>query len=309
MRFTSAQLAIILICLSGTLERPAHSQDQAESPAAACGRKNLQKSVRVEGYAFASYRSEEDGACLQVISNHRVIFRRTIDNRFGYTLGQDVEARFRIPFIKNGTDVTGRGNPDMIVSYSTGGAHCCGFHYVFELKPRFQRLATLSDRDDDLAHFEDLNHNGRYYYLTADWTFAYWNGPFAGSPNHGVILSWKEDSKGGGFHLALDKMYRPPPSEREWNSALDQIRHDLKLQSENMVNSLPDDLWQEILDLLYTGHSELAWKFLAEAGPRAQQDPYPDLATFCSRLKKSPYWVDLEPTLKNVPAECSSAKP
>lgn len=76
-----------------------------------------------------------------------------------------------------------------------------------------------------------------------------------------------------------------------------------------MVNFLPQDLWQEILDLLYTGHSDLAWKFLAEVGRKAQQNPYPDLADFCSTLKTSPYWSELEPTLKDVPKQCAAAEP
>ncbi|MFP5237181.1 MAG: hypothetical protein ACLGSD_14880 [Acidobacteriota bacterium] len=308
MRRYFVTLGIGLLCLFGALRPVAYAQDQAENPGAACARKNLKKAVNVEGYIFASYQNEDDGACLRVILDHRIIFQRSIDNRLGYELGQPADKRFKVPAIRNGADVTGRGNPDMIVSYQTGGAHCCGFHYVFELKPRFRLLATLSDRDDDLAHFEDLDGDGHFYYITADWTFAYWNSSFAGSPNHGVILRWQDDTKGGGFHLALEKMYRPAPSDKDWNSALNQIREDLKLQAENRVNFLPTDLWQEILALLYTGHSDLAWKFLSEAGPKAQQDPYPDLADFCSQLKRSPYWLDLEPTLKNVPEECSSAK-
>lgn len=309
MRLRTAKLALAILCLVGLITPRIIAQDAAESPNTACSGKNLKSSVSVEGYVFASYANDDDGACLQVTSNHRIIFRRTLDNPVGYALGQSADAQFKIPAIKNGTDVTERGNPDMIASFSTGGAHCCGFHYVFELKPRFRLLATLSDRDDDLAHFEDSHTDGHYYYITADWTFAYWYGSFAGSPNHEVILRWQDDGSGGGFHLAMDKMYRPAPSEKEWNSALSQLRDDLKLEANNMVNFLPQDLWQEILDLLYTGHSDLAWKFLAEVGRKAQQNPYPDLADFCSTLKTSPYWSELEPTLKDVPKQCAAAEP
>jgi hypothetical protein len=40
---------------------------------------------------------------------------------------------------------------------------------------------------------------------------------------------------------------------------------------------------------------------------RAQQGNYPDLASFCSTLKTSPYWPDLAPTLKNTPPACANA--
>ena len=32
-------------------------------------------------------------------------------------------------------------------------------------------------------------------------------------------------------------------------------------------------MWQTVLDLIYTGHSDLAWKFMDAAGPKAQQSP------------------------------------
>src|SRR6185437_10078554 len=186
MRLRAFRFVFIFLCLMGPRGFRSFAQEMAANPKAACSPKNFKSRVEIEGYIFASYQNEDEGACLRVILNHRIIFQRTIDNRMGYEIGQSADAQFKIPAVKNGTDVTGRGNPDMIVSFSTGGAHCCGFHYVFELKPRFRLLAILSDRDDDLAHFEDLGADGHYYYVTADWTFAYWWQSFAGSPNHEV---------------------------------------------------------------------------------------------------------------------------
>lgn len=39
-----------------------------------------------------------------------------MDNGGRYILGQHADPQSGIPAIKNGTDVTGRGHPDMIVS-------------------------------------------------------------------------------------------------------------------------------------------------------------------------------------------------
>ena len=283
-------------------------QNPAENPTAACSQEHLKDTTRVGRFVFKSYKSDNDGSCLQVALDGKVIFRRTLDSPQGYTLGQPANKKGKVPAIANGTDITGRGHPNVIVSLFTGGAHCCTVHYVFELAPDFKLLATLNAADTWPAYFADLDHNQHYYYLAEDWTFAYWYGPFAGSPYHSVVLYYVNDSKGGSFHLAIDKMQTPAPSPKEWQKALREVRHELLLERDNMANALPSYLWQEILGLIYTGHSDLAWKFLEEAGPEAQQGHYPDLADFCSQLKTSPYWPDLAPTLKNTPPACANAK-
>jgi len=289
-------------------------QEPIDSPAEICSPRHLITSVIVNGYLFRTYRGGDDDTdnCLQVIRDGKVIFRRTLNSHpmfQGYALGQSASRKWKIPSIPNGTDITGRGHPDMIVSLYTGGAHCCLMHYVFELEPSFRLLATLNARDTWPAYFADLDGNHHYFYLAEDWTFAYWWGSFAGSPNHSVVLQYVDDAKGGGFHLAIEKMKTPAPTSEEWGASLRSVREELALDRANMANSLPNVLWNEVMGLIYTDHSDLAWKFLDEIGPEAQAGDKPDLAAFCSTLKTSPYWADLEPTLRNTPPACANAKP
>lgn len=281
-----------------------------KNPAQVCSPIYLKESVSVEGFQFRSYRNEESGeACLQIIQAGKALFQRTNDNDGYFDLGQKASGDGTVRAIANGTDITGRGHPDMIVSQWTGGAHCCRLDYVFELSPKFKLLATLDARDSDGAHFADLDDNGRYYYLAADWTFAYWWESFAGSPVHPIVLRFIDDNRGGGYHLALEKMARPAPSAAEWADALSRVSHELQLNETNMANDLPNVLWQEVLDLIYSGHADLAWKFLREVGPKAQQGNYPDLGVFCSTLKTSPYWLDLRETMQDAPTSCMKALP
>ena len=285
------------------------AQFPVDDPKEACSIKHLKDAVRVDQYLFRTYQSGDGTGCFQVSHDKKILFRRTNDNGGWFFLGQPVGKEDKVPAIPNGTDVTGRGNPDMVVVAFSGGAHCCMFHYVFELEPKFRLLATIYDADDDLSHFELRGGDQGYSFVTADWTFAYWNGSFAGSPSHSVILRYAEDSKGGGFHLALDKMQVPPPTTEEWRNALSNVRGELQNEQNKMFNALPNVLWQEVLDLIYTGHSDLAWKFLDEVGPNAQKGNLPDLESFCSKLNTSPYWPDLAPTLINTPPACVNAKP
>lgn len=272
----------------------------AAGPGKFCTAAQRTDSARVGHYLFQTYESD-DGACLEVLQNGKALFRRANDGTQRYTLGQPGDAANDIPTVANGADVTGRGLPDMIVSSFTGGAHCCTQHLVFELGPAFKLLATLDDAHDDLAHFARIGADRRYYYFTADWTFAYWPSCFACSPSAAVILRFVDNANGGGFHLALDKMQAPAPTPATWNREIRAARNTVR----------PDDigtaLWGPVLNLIYQGHSDLAWKLVEEAGPKAQQKPLPTLGDFCRLLKTSAYWPDLAPSLRDTPPACASA--
>ncbi|MGA2572325.1 MAG: hypothetical protein ABSF23_17605 [Terracidiphilus sp.] len=291
--------ASVLVAAAAGLLAQGPSEDGAE----ACATKYQQDAVTVKGLVFKDYR-DGDWACLQVIREGKVIFRRTEEFPEAYTIGQKADPQHGIPAIANGTDVTGRGRADMVVSSYSGGAHCCMSHYVFELEPEFKLLTTLNDADDDLAHFQRAA-DGRYDYITADWTFAYWPSCFLCSPSALVTLRWVNDAKGGGFHLATGRMQTPAPTAAEWNKELSAAQ---TVVAAGDAESIGTTMWQTVLDLIYTGHSDLAWKFVDALGPKAQQKPLPSLGDFCSLLKASPYWADLQPTLKDVPPKCANAK-
>ncbi len=278
------------------------AQGPAENPAQACAAKNQTDSATVGEYQFTAYKSS-DGACLQVTSGGKTVYTQSVDSFETYTLGQPGSAQDNIPVIRDGTDVTGRGQPDMIASLYTGGAHCCSIHFVFELGPQFKLLATLNDSNDDLAHFE-READGHYDYVTADWTFGYWPTCFACSPSALVTLRWTDDAKGGGFHLAMDKMQTLAPTTAEWNKELSAAQ---KVVAAGDADSIGTTMWQTVLNLIYGGQSDLAWKFVDALGPKAQQNPFPALGDFSALLKQSPYWPDLQPTLKDVPPACANA--
>ncbi len=186
----------------------------------------------------------------------------------------------------------------MIVTSWSGGAHCCFTHYVFELEPKLRLVAKLEDGDTDLGHFEDLDHNGHYFYVTYE-IWSYWPSSFAGSTGHKVFLKWDKDR----FRLDLNRMRHPALTHEEWKKALkdvDDVADDRA--------SLGVALWDPVLDLIYSGNSSLAWKFVEEVNPKALQGNNPSLEDFCSMLKSSEYWQDVGPTLKDVPHECAIAK-
>jgi hypothetical protein len=64
-----------------------------------------------------------------------------------------------------------------------------------------------------------------------------------------------------------------------------------------------------MLDLIYTGHSDLGWKLFDGAWPaqRAGKDKF--LGDFCTQLRTSPYWADLKKGIPSAPPACSVAGP
>jgi hypothetical protein len=198
----------------------------------------------------------------------------------------------------------------MIVTNLSGGAHCCSIHYVFEVDPNLWLLARIDDGDGDGAHFADLDGNHRYYYVGNDWTFSFWDVSFANSPAPAptVVLRFVENAKPAGYHLAIDKMQRPAPTPAEWSKA---VREASAAFGENggFGDGIGSELWSNMLNLIYTGHSELAWKLFDQAWPLQRPDKDKFLTGFCSQLKSSPYWPDLESTLQNTPPACAAAKP
>ena len=295
---------LISTCLFPHKLAAQQAQQLSDDPTAICQREQEKESAVVRGFVFKTYEDDiEDPACLQVFHDGKVVFREA-ESAKHYYLGQPAERKWKIPFIENGRDVTGRGHPDMIVSQWSGGAHCCTTHYVFELEPDFKLIATIDDRDYSVAHFE--RDDGHYIYKTADWTFAYWPSCFACSPSTQVVLRFTSQN-GGGFHLALDKMKRPRPTKAEWEGKLREVQK--VLSDEGPQVEIGRTQWQFVLDLIYSGHSDLAWKFLDDTGPKAQAGDLPKLAEFCSIFMESPYWPDIAPTLLNAPPECSNAIP
>ncbi|QNI33081.1 hypothetical protein H7849_03635 [Alloacidobacterium dinghuense] len=269
-----------------------------------CTRIRLTGSVTVRGYVFRTYEAtnpDDDPACLRIYRNGNVVYRMA-DAAEQYYLGQPGNTQFKIPRISNGEDLTGDGRPDMIVTSWSGGAHCCFNHYIFELEPKLRLLATIKDGDSDLAHFEKLNSDHGYYYITND-IWSYWPASFASSVSHKVILRWD----GERFRLDLDKMRYPTPTPQQWKAALKDVDDALKEDGERR-GALGVTLWDTVLDFIYTGHSELAWKFVREANPDALTGDNASLEEFCVMLKDSQYWPALEPTLKNMPEECAKAK-
>jgi hypothetical protein len=265
-----------------------------------------------EKVAFADYvvravRSSDDEGCLEVQKANVVVYseRKAMQYRIGNNVNaENLKGYPLIPEIKAGTDITGNLIPNLIVSAWTGGAHCCFSFIVLELGKIFKVASRIEAEHSDLAHFEDIKHDGRYVFVGNDWAFAYWHTDFGQSPAPTVILRPEKDSDGDTqYKLALDLMRKPVPTDKQFAAAVQKIRADKAWRSENV----PPQLWGQMANFIYSGHPTLAWKLLDQAWPKEKSGKRGFLGAFCDRLENSHYWYGgISDLLKNAPADCFS---
>ncbi len=238
------------------------------------------------------YRSEDlaDG-CIEIARNNVVSFSRP--GYYGIANGFEEYENSPALFIPAGTDITGRGKPNVVVGEWSGGAHCCYIYHVFELGERVREVAAIDLQDSDDGHFADLDHDGIYELVGHDYTFAYWHTSFGGSPAPPIVLRFN----GRSYGLALDLMRRPAPSDRTLRKMVAAIRA-------GWESEFPEPLlWKTMLDLIYTGHPDLAWKVVSDSWGSNRGSRKEFLREFCGQLANSPYFEQLRPSLPGAPCD------
>lgn len=210
--------------------------------------------------------------------------------QFGAPPGQDIAP---------GTDITGSGVPELLVAEYSGGAHCCTTYYLYAFKPYFRLLTTIPTLDAG-ARFEDLDGRPGLEAITADMTFAYWNTYYAASPKPRVVLAWN----GSAYVAAPDLMATPAPDEAD----LDTQAAAVAASDQWTADTMDPDLWRTMLDLIYGGHADLAWRFLDAAWPTNRDGKETFRTDFLCQLATSPWWNTIA-TMDSLeaPVDCPAA--
>lgn len=213
-----------------------------------------------------------------------------------YTESADVDGAFRVGCITKddpgnkripmGRDITGSGQPEVVISEWTGGAHCCFRYHIFELGNRIEERATIDAHDNYICRFRD-DPDGKLDFVVYDSTFAYWNASYAASPAPEVVLRYGPD----GFQPATDLMRHPAPSQQDFEALVLEGRQTPPEKYGPFPNSR---FWGIMLDLIYSGHADLAWKFCDSVWRGDAETKAKFLAEFRQRLARSIYWPSIE---------------
>jgi len=262
--------------------------------------KKKKEEARFGNYVIRTYRGPEMEGCLQILKSGTVIYSLVSED---FKIGNNFWHGAPIPV---GTDITGTGSPNVIVSEWSGGAHCCYTLHVFEIGDKFREIARIQADHGDGSNFEDLNHDGSYEFVGYDWAFAYWRTSFMSSPAPRIVLNYRE----GRFRLALDLMRTAGPTQEKLAEMIELVRSDREWSPKTNSDcdqdcNVPVALWRDMLDLIYEGHSDMAWKLFDESWPK-NLDGKPTFAKqFCGQLRKSRYWRDLKDTVGQCPPKIS----
>lgn len=199
--------------------------------------------------------------------------------------------------LQPGADLTGNGNPDLVVTgFNSAGGGCLSF-YMFQIGEHYRALGVIREFDDDHStpHFVRLEPNRGVQIVVHDWTFAGWHSNRGDSPGPLVILEYRK----GRFRPSAALMNEPAPPFSHLRDRANQIRLDSMADNFDNPNpvwpyaKIPAQLWATMLNLIYTGHAALAWKFADLAWPPRVSGKALFLDQFRQRLRRSPYYRDL----------------
>ena len=206
--------------------------------------------------------------------------------------------------VKMGMDITGAGQPDLVISEYSGSASCCLLFHIFEIGPTFKKLGTIdAEFGDSGPHFVHPDKDSKTTGLAIeihDWTFANWNTDFADSPAPKVILRFSDNA----YQVAPDLMRAPVLSASDLAARADEVKNYAPSAKDGTwphVKVSPQ-LWGTMLDLVYSGHADDAWKFLDDAWPAKVQGKDAFARDFRTQLAKSKYWPAVEAMNTSKPA-------
>ncbi len=220
----------------------------------------------------------------QILKNGRQIFA---DSGNIYHIGSNYEDEPASKLVSIGKNVTGDGQPNLLISDWTGGAHCCFSFHLFQIADNdFRLIQTFDTEHTDYANFINLDNDPALEFRMFDWTFAYWRTSFADSPAPEVILKYN----GRKYEVAYDLMRKPPLPQNE----LTRIAREIEALPEWKKDPPPVRLWEEMLKLIYSGNMPQAWNLAELSWPKDIGNKAEFLKSFRTQLRKSPYWKNVQ---------------
>jgi len=124
-------------------------------------------------------------------------------NRLILSLGLD-EGITRVE--SSGTDITGDGRAELVVTKHSGGAHCCESTTIYSVDGAAREILSVSTGNCP-GELVDLDNDGVPEFRTCDDTFANAFCSFADSPMPGVVFSYEKAK--GAYALATPRYVNP----------------------------------------------------------------------------------------------------
>jgi hypothetical protein len=180
-------------------------------------------------------------------------------------------------------DITGDGRPELVISWNSGGAHCCSSTTIYSVEATVRTLLSVST-GNCMGRLVDVDGRGVEEFETCDDRFAYEFCSFAFSPLPTVVFAY--DAATGMFELAT-------PTFAEYYE--DQRLRELVDARQAMADYRDDDeivrcaALRPALSLVYSGQAEEGLALLRQLYER------PDGLTLWRQVMdlaaQSPLWI------------------
>ncbi len=178
--------------------------------------------------------------------------------------------------ITPGADITGDGLANLIVRETIGA----GIRFtVLSLTEEVDVIAQIDAPAS--AGFRDFDGDGVLEMITRDQTWA----DLLGEDAPAIVLRWT----GSGFAASAKDLTRPEPRLEQLEPKIEQI----VLAETWATTGPPIELYREALDLAYSGHEDLALRFIRFAWPEGQAGRDAFVAQFKAKLAASPHFTQM----------------
>ena len=290
-------LAFVIVISFLSLNAFSQSNHSIPTPSDLIISERLLQEVSFNQYIFRSYREKPIGwGVFQIFKDDNLVYQSDVDIKFWVEEEDD-------SILKMGTDITGDGQPNLVVFHWCGNAYGTGDRYVFSIGEEFKLIQILP-----YGYFEDVNNDRVLEFIAYDNTFSFWHASHAGSPYPKLIYEYKKDN----YQLSPALMYKPLPTAQEEEKAIIQIKKYITECEERGWKDLiwyyegtylPSLVWSYMLDLLYSGHPLEARQFLDKVWPQDKSGKELFLFNFKEKLNRSNYWREVREVLYKTPEE------
>lgn len=240
------------------------------------------QSLSAAGFEIAVWDSDDAGeGRLEISKGGEVVYAVTGER---FELGGPGPSAQRVGL---GEDITGDGAANLIVELWTGGLACCVDYLIYELEgERPELLGRIAAQTG--GRFEDFNGDGAMEVRVRDGAFLGWNATVEESPAPPVILQWD-----GLWYTPAPELMEAPAPTPEQLAAWQQVVESGEEWNEPGEFAPPPQLWGVALDLMYTGHPDLAMAFLHSAWNDATPGRDAFIRRLMERLDTSKYWPEI----------------
>lgn len=256
-----------------------------------------------QDFIVRTFREKDGRGCVQISRMGNILYDSHTDGSYFLLNSADEKSvgglgpsPHTLPI---GTDLTGLGKPELLLMDWSGGAHCCSTFEILELSDQVRLVTSIDGGDSDSAYFSDVLHDGHYEFIGNNYTFAYWHSDFVHSPAPPRILRFD----GQNYVLALEAMRKPAPSPETLKKVVAATKTGVWVDSYP-----PSALTNAMVNLIYSGHSNLAWSIASQSWVAGHISQAVFLQQLCAQLALDPFYPQLRPTLIGAPCKLPYVK-